>query len=159
MNLIPWHPQRLMDTPPGWSDEPYVYPFNAASFAISLSHDQQVIGLPLEMDQDADFYLCSIAFVWTGSPSFLGVRFRDGYGNYMSDDYLSVIGFGYASSSAAAPFTSGGFTDVFETPKFLKKGTQLLLDVKNMSSTTSMTFNLPFELRGFKRYPDAGVCS
>jgi hypothetical protein len=154
-----WHPQRLMDTPEGWEDQPYIYAFDDTDFAIALSHGQEVVGLPIEMDQDADFYLCSIAFIWDGAPKWLGIRLRDGYGQYMSDDYLSIIGFGFAGSSAAAPFSSAGYTDVFEMPVYLKKGSQLLLDVKNMSDTASMTFNQPFELRGFKRYPAAeGVC-
>lgn len=153
-----WHPQRLIETPEGFEDNPYVYPFNDTAFNITLAHGQEVVGLPIEMDEDADFYLCSIAFLWDNAPKWLGIKLRDGYGQYLSDDYLSIIGFGYAAGSTNAPLSSGGFTDVIEIPAYMKAGSVLLLDVKNQSSLVSMTFNQPFELRGFRRYP-VGVCA
>lgn len=155
-----WHPQYIIETPDGFQDEPYSYAFNQTAFNFSLAAGQEVIGLPMQMDQDADFYLCSIAFIFPGTSNlkWLGIKLRNAYGQYMSDDYLSVIGFGFAAGSTNSPFSSGGFTDVFETPDYQKAGAILMLDVKNQSDTTAFTFNQSFELRGFKRYP-VGVCN
>ena len=155
-----WHPQRIIETPDGFQDEPYAYTPNQLYFNFSLAPGQEVIGLPIPTDQDADFYLCSIAFTFPGTANlnWLGYKLRNGYGQYMSDDYLSVIGSAYAAGSINAPFSSGGFTDVFETPDYQKAGSILMIDVKNQSDTTTFTFNQAFELRGFKRYP-VGVCN
>ncbi len=155
-----WHPQRIIETPEGFQDEPYSYSFNQLAFAISLVATQEVIGLPLPMDQDADFYLCSIAFTFPGTANlkWLGVKFRNCYGQSLSDDFLSLNGFGYAAGSTNAPFSAGGWTQVIETPDYQKAGSILMLDVKNQSDTTTFTFNQAFELRGFKRYP-VGVCN
>jgi len=147
-----------MDTPDGWEDHPYINAFNDASFAIALAPLQEVIGLPIDLDQDADFYYASIAFIFDGNPKWLGIKLRDGYGQYMMDDFVSILAYGFAGSSAAAPFSSAGWANVIEMPTYLKKGSQFLIDLKNMSDTTSIIFNQPFELRGFKRYPAAEVC-
>ena len=154
-----WHPQRIIETPEGFQDEPYAYTFNATAFNFSLNPLAEFPGLPIQLDQDADFYYCSIAFIYPGDASlaWLGIKLRNGYGQYMSDEYLSVIGFGYAAGSTNSPFSSGGLANVIEIPDYQKAGTIMLLDVKNQSDTTAMTFNQAFEIRGFKRYP-VGVC-
>jgi hypothetical protein len=91
--FMSYRPQFLYPTPDEYRDEDFTHYYDtvtnlALSNALShLSAGQMILGVPLQLDTDA-------AFFWRGlkviGPASYAVRFRDPYGNYLSDDFVPL---------------------------------------------------------------------
>ena len=142
-----YRPQRAIITPPGYRDELFAYPILGAQFGLVPSQ-QQITSIPIPMDRDYPFYLCGVAY-GTDLLSPIGLRFRDAWGTYLSDDYCTATLYAYPVNTGGA--FGGGFIPVFEPPILMPAGSIPLVDLKNMSTDGSSWAVLDFELRGFKR--------
>lgn len=88
MNYVP---QFQFSTPPGFRDEEYAHYFdfsNTPALVTALPATSEIAGgIPLKLDSDAPFYLGG--FFVQGSLGMLA-RFKDPFGNFLSDDYLPI---------------------------------------------------------------------
>lgn len=74
--------QTYSTPPPGWHDEIFEY-----FFQITAATSQLQIGIPLQMDSDADFYWRGITGFSTGSGA-QQLIFRDAWDNQLAADYV-----------------------------------------------------------------------
>lgn len=153
-----YRPQRLIRTPVGFRDQPYAYTFN--DLQLNTPTGQIVPGgtfgpLVVVLDQDADFYLCAIAFT-TGKAnvaSVLGIRLQDCFGRVMSDDFCAIPNYAISPlAGTGSQASSSGFAPIFQDPVYNQAGGSLQFTIKNFSDTIVQGFGGPLEFRGFKRY-------
>lgn len=144
-----YRPQNLIYLPQGFRAETYVYPVLASDVNAGavIAAGREIIGIPIQIDKDYDFYLCGMAYAAPNNLNFLGFRLRDAWGSYLSDDYCLTILYAYPAGQNSDK--GGGFAPVFEPPVLFPRGSTLQLDVKNMSPATSYAWQ-NLELRGFK---------
>lgn len=112
-----YRPQFAYATPPGCRDLDYVYFFDGSNTPMLNQNFSGVDlsaptgGIPLVLEQDAPFFWRALkvnAFRKTsgGNPSSYvnpncTVRFKDCYENFLSDDMVPAIQYGYPANSAA----------------------------------------------------------
>ena len=155
-----YRPQRLIRTPPGFRDEPYVYEqfgFNTAINPLS-TYGPIVVSL----DQDADFYLCSLAtqtvFITAveggvNSNIWLGIKIQDTFGRALSDDFCTFWQYAISPLTGInAQNSSSGYAPGFDDPVYCQAGGSIQYSIKNFSDTAQQSFPGPLEFRGFKRY-------
>jgi hypothetical protein len=111
-----YRPQFDSETPAGFVDEEYLYSFDII-FPALLS-GQEALAFPLVLQSDEDFQIRSICVVYASG--ILGVRFRDAFGNQLSDGFVPATDFSPEPGLNLEPalFCRGGV---------------LLLDLKNIS--------------------------
>lgn len=147
-----YRPEFLI-TPPGadFEDRPYVYPISAFAGA-TLAAGAFTQEFPFQIETDADFWLCAIAYAVQGTLTSLCARIKDCFGNYLSDGWIAVNA--SANPAGVATDRGGGFSPVFDPPVFCPAGGVLLLSALN-PGTTAATVN-SVELRGYKRCGKVG---
>lgn len=159
-----FRPQRLIRTPEGFRDEPYVYAYNdtfgtGTTGIVPLGNFGPNL---IPLDQDADFYLCSIAFLpinlvpiegSVNSNLWLGIQIQDTFGRVMSDNFCALWLY------AICPFTgtgsqksTSGYAPIFQDPVYNQAGGAIQFTIHNFSDTYAQPFAGPFEFRGFKRH-------
>lgn len=145
-----YRPQRAMLTPPGYRDEEFIYPILGSQIG-SIAAGLEVTNIPLPMDRDYPYFWTGVAYS-SNVASSIGLRFRDAYGTYLSDDYCSSTLYLYPANDGAAAAFGGGFIAVFEPPVICPAGSIPLVDFKNLTATGGAAATpIDFELRGFKR--------
>jgi hypothetical protein len=87
-----YRPQFPFFTPPLYRDKDAVQYFDQVSTpllnsALNLAVGGMILGIPLQLDADAPF-------TWRGikvnGPANFALKFRDPYGNYLSDDWINI---------------------------------------------------------------------
>ena len=126
-----YRPQFPFATPPEYQDKDFVHYFDQANTtqlnnALSLAAGAYILGIPLQLQADAPFTLRGIKI---NGPANFAVRFRDPYGNYLSDDWIPIpLEYGPEET------TVYGSNEVdFEPQVKCPAGTQVLLDIKRIS--------------------------
>ncbi len=152
-----YRPQRYSPAPAGLNPEYFAVPITQAMVnggaAIAALAELQNIGI--QMDMDFDFYMTGLAYSAPTNLNFLGIRLRDAWGVYLSQDYL--LTYLYAYPAGVNPDRGGGFIPVFEPPVWCPAGSVLQMDVTNFSTSTGYVWaNL--ELRGYKAVAP-GACA
>lgn len=203
-----YRPQSAYKTPDGYRDEPFDYYFDELSpqlinilnvqassvpYVTALTVGSQITGIPFQLDPDAEFHWKSTVVgirnqdftSGAGAPSngsdasTIVLRWRDPYGNYLSNDYEPVGWYAsdapmvfnnsLSTNSVISPYGSVGPSRVWEPEVFCPAGSTVLLDLavegrasqagKNILlfgpafGNNSGLASFPFYLRGFKRYP------
>jgi hypothetical protein len=85
-----YRPQFPDPTPAGFQDEEFIEFFDVHTvpgLGQVLAAGEELRDIPLLLDPDAEFHIRGIE-VATQVEDALGVQFRDGYGNYLSDGYV-----------------------------------------------------------------------
>lgn len=103
-----YRPQFPYATPPGCRDEDVVYTFDGSNvplFAAGLVAGQVIPEIPLPLQQDAPFYWRGWKFEARkvgGGPSApdINIRLRDVYDNYLSDDFVPAVEYGFVQDEA-----------------------------------------------------------
>lgn len=146
-----YRPQRAIITPPGYRDEEFIYPVLGSQIGV-LAAGQEITNVPIPMDRDYPYFWTGVAYS-TNAPSSIGLRFRDAYGTYLSDDYCSTTLYCYpANDGTFFGAFGGGFIALFEPPILCPAGSIPLVDFKNLTTVGgSGASPYDFELRGFKR--------
>ena len=152
-----YRPQRIIPPPAGFNAEPYIYPVtqNQVNAGAALGPSASLRDIPIAMDRDFDFYLCGLAYSCPINLNQLGIRLRDAWNVYLSDDHLLTCL--YAYPAGIDPARGGGFIPVFDPPILCPAGSYLQMDVTNFSKANSYVFQ-NIELRGFKAVPP-GACA
>jgi hypothetical protein len=118
--------------PPGWQDEDFEYYFDVSSlpaFQIALTPGQEITGLVLKLQPDAEFRLRALQ-VWNPNGA-LGVRFQTPDGQYFDADYVPASVFwGLPLATGGIP---GGVPVAIEPEIVCPAGSALLLDLKNLA--------------------------
>lgn len=119
--------------PEGSRDEPYEYFFdqtNEPALMIDISPGQQIEGIPLPLDADAEFRARAIQIGNAATLSApLGIRLRDGLGNYLSKEYVPIQFFcGYTGSGDF----EGGEACALEPELICPAGGSLSIDICNL---------------------------
>jgi hypothetical protein len=113
--------------PPGYEDEDFEYVFNDANtpaLGVLLASGQTSLSIPLLMQNDAPEYL--IRAIQVGNPqALLGIRFRDGFLNPISDPDQFVSSWAFASSQ-------GNNGAVTEPELQCPGGAAILIDIANL---------------------------
>ena len=149
-----YRPQYAYPTPPGYRDEQFHYGFdqsntpalnigNLAAAALS-----QNIPLPLQQDAAFIWRAVTISGINLTDPK-VSVRFRDPYGNYLSDDFVLIDLYMRGPGLAVV----GDYCIALEPAVECPAGAIIWLDIKN---TTAGNVNLnlvKLMLFGVKRYP------
>lgn len=126
-----YRPQFPNSVPSAFQDKDFVHYFDQKNTiqlnnALSLAVGAYLIGIPLELQADAPFTLRGIKI---NGPSNFAVRFRDPYGNYLSDDWVPIpMDYGPEETSVY-----GSNVVEFEPQIKCPAGAQLLVDVKRVS--------------------------
>ena len=125
-----YRPQFAYPTPSQFEDHDFIHYFDQTNTtqlnnALSIAAGATVLGIPLNLQNDAPF-------TWRGikinGPSNFAVRFRDPYGNYMSDDFLPLpLDYG-----PREPASVGSNPVVIEEVR-CPAGSVILVDVKRIS--------------------------
>jgi hypothetical protein len=111
-----YRPQFDTETPAGFEDEEYLYSFDI-TFPPLLA-GQEALAFPLLLQSDEEFYIQSIGVVDVSG--VLGVRFRDSFGNALSEDFAPATD--YASEPGCNL-----------EPALFCRGGVLLVDLKNIA--------------------------
>lgn len=122
-----YRPQFVYETPEGFEDEPFEYWFdshNVPALGVSLTSGQQLLNVPLPTQPDADFFWRAIKI--TASNNKFYIRFRDGFGNYLSE---FIPGSNYIPSPTPAEAPIGGTPVVLEPEVPCPAGTILYVDI------------------------------
>jgi len=149
-----YHPQFVYRTPKGFRDVEFEVFYDLttlAALAPAPGSKSPVYDLPLNMDPDAEFR-------WRGVKTDhllslnVGLRFRDPYGNYLSDDFVPVW-LAFIPPSLTA-FT-GGQSCIHEPEIVCPASSVVLLDVCSYDTVTWSSGGLgSILLTGVKRYAD-----
>ena len=117
--------------PPGWQDEDFEYYFDLSSipaFAGVLGAGQEVTGIVLQLQPDAEFRWRAVQVSNPGS--MLGLRFRAPDGAYLSEGYVPMENFsGFPQAAAGIP---GGGPVALEPEIVCPAASVVLLDVANL---------------------------
>lgn len=105
----------------------YFDPNNAPGLGATLQAGQELIGIPLPLEADVEYTIRAVE-VFTDHENPMGIRFRDGYGNYLSDDYVPV-----AAYSGAQDAPVGACPVPIEPELRCPPGALILVDLKNLS--------------------------
>jgi hypothetical protein len=149
-----YRPQYAYGTPPGYRDEQFHYAFDQSNVpalskgnlaAAALSQN-----IPLPLQQDA-------AFIWralecegiNNADPVVAVRFRDPYGNYLSDDFVPLDLYVRSPGLVVA----GDLPVIWEPAIECPAGGIIWLDIKNQSAGNVNLNLLHFTFYGVKRYP------
>jgi hypothetical protein len=78
-----YRPEFFYSTPPEFQDKDFIHYFDQTDNAqllnaLSLAAGQTILGIPLQLETDAPFFLRGIKI---NGPSNFAVRLRDPYGN------------------------------------------------------------------------------
>jgi len=122
---MPYRPQFAYPTPPGFTDEEFVYSFdrsNTPSLTPGLLPGQSFLNVPLQLEKDVEYRIRSIEVI---DPSgVLGVRFRDAFGTHLTYGGVWV---------PAGVFTKSGPGLALEPELFCPAGSSLMVDVTNLA--------------------------
>lgn len=122
-----YRPQFAYETPQGFEDEPFEYWFDkntVAALGSKLTSGQQLTDIPLQLDPDADFYWRAIKI--TASSNDFYIRFRDPYGNYLSD---YIPGYNYVGSPTVAQAPFGSTPVVLDSEIECPAGTIIFVEI------------------------------
>ena len=87
-----YRPQFPFRTPPQFQDKDFVHYFDQTTVplfntALSLAAGGIILNIPLQLQADAPF---SIRGIKVNGPANFAVRFRDPYGNYLSEGFIPI---------------------------------------------------------------------
>ena len=87
-----YRPQFPNQTPDGYQDKDFVHYYDQTNTpqlnnALSLAVGATILQIPLQLQGDAQFTLRAIKI---NGPANYGVRIKDPYGNYLSDDFVPI---------------------------------------------------------------------
>ena len=87
-----YRPQFPNSVPPGYQDKEFVHYFDQTNTpqlnnALSLAAGATLLQIPLQLQGDAPFTLRGIV---VNGPGNFALRFKDPYGNYLSDDFIPI---------------------------------------------------------------------
>jgi hypothetical protein len=127
---VSFRPQFPFETPEGFEDfelVQYFDQFNAAGLSFSLAAGAEILGVPLLLEPNVEYRIRAVQVDITLSDP-LGIRFRDPYGNYLSDDFVPV-----ASYSGQSEASVGACPVTLESEIVCPPGGAVLVDLKNLS--------------------------
>lgn len=88
-----YRPQFVFAVPAGFRDEQFHYAFsalNTPSLSGTLAAGQEVADIPLLLQSDTEFRWRGVKIASTPAGSSLKARFRDCFGNFLSDEYVPI---------------------------------------------------------------------
>jgi len=127
-------PQFPFSTPDQFQDKDFVHCFDQTTTAqlnnaLSLAVGNSILGIPLVLEADAPFTWRGVKINIAGGTATFSVKFRDPYGNYLSDDFIPTN-----LKDAALQTTVYGSNVVELEPQIsCPRGSQILVDVKRVS--------------------------
>lgn len=125
-----FRPQFPWKTPEGWQDEEFVQyfdPTNTPGLSTSLAAGQSALGIPLLLEPGIEYHIRGIEIASAAS-DVNGVRLKDPWGNYLSDDFVPAGA--YSGGQESAP---GGLPVVIEGEIVCPPGGTFTVDIKNLS--------------------------
>lgn len=119
------------DPPEGYAWEEFEYSFdstNTPALATQLATGQSLLNIPLALQSDAPFLWRGIQVYFP--QQFLGLRFRDAFGRFLSDDFVPSSAYSsFQSLNGSLP----GIGIVLVEPGLeCPKGSVILLDLANI---------------------------
>ena len=149
-----YRPQFAYPTPRGYRDEQFHYAFDLSNVPqlakTSIAAGAFLQNIPLPLQQDAAFLWNSITVSGANSadPVIAG-RFRDPYGNYLSDDFVPFDLYCHPAGGPVIGTLDCPWEPAIECPA----GAIIWLDLKNQTTGSSNLTLVRLLLGGLKRYP------
>ena len=119
------------DPPSGMQWEEFVYYFdstNTPGLSTPLVVGQTLLNIPLQLQSDAPFIIRGIQV--NDPQQFLGLRFRDAFGRFLSDDF--VPSYNYSSFQPLNGSLPGIAFVLVEPGLACPKGSVILVDLANI---------------------------
>jgi hypothetical protein len=152
-----YRPQFAFPTPDGCRDQEAELFYDTQSnpgLAVAPGDPAKIYNIPLTIDPDAEFLWRGVKFDHVKNAN-IGVRFRDPYGRYMSDDFVPIW---LCHISPSNTLTMGGQACIHEPEIVCPAASVVMVDFCSYDTTPWTSGGpSPVMLCGVKRYKlDAG---
>lgn len=126
-----YRPEFPYATPEGYEDQDFEYYFdrtNVIALGTTFASGTKVLSIPLPLQPDVDFYWRAVKIAITNSGTANGfmIRFRDGFGNYLSD---LIPAYNYTPSPTPSQPPLGSSPVPLEPEVFCPAGTTVYIDI------------------------------
>ncbi len=149
-----YRPQFAYPTPDGFRDQDSDQFFDSVAVPqLAAGGANPIYSIPLTLDPDAEFRWRGVKFDHVDAAN-IGVRFRDPWNNYLSDDFIPIW---LAFISPSSDELTGGQCCVFEPEIICPAKSVVFVDFISYDTVPWLSGGpSPIVLCGVKRFPISG---